>query len=42
MEKAVEIIRKEDGWVEPTENIINKKLFFAGLICIAIGSALQW
>ena len=42
MERAVEISRKEDGHVEPTENLINKKLFCAGLGCVALGSLLQW
>jgi hypothetical protein len=33
---------KRDGYTELTETTIARGLFWAGLVCVALGSLLQW
>jgi hypothetical protein len=43
MEKVVDRLKTENPrLMEPTETYIVRELFWIGLICIAIGSLLQW
>lgn len=43
MAKVVDKLKKEKpDLIEPTETYIVRKLFWIGLICIAVSSLLQW
>lgn len=41
MEDCVERARKDGAFV-PTYTYIDKKLFYIGLSCVAVGSLMQW
>ena len=40
--KAVDDTKRQNNLLEPTETYIARWLFWLGLTCVAMGSALQW
>jgi hypothetical protein len=42
LKEALRRSEKYDSWVEPNKTWIDKRLFWTGLICVAVGSLLQW
>ena len=42
MEEIVERFEKDSSFIVPTKTWIDRKLFWGGLLFVALGSGLQW